>query len=190
MTLGACASYDLTALPMRDAELYPRSRTERNISVAAQAFSDPSRVRAYFGTNLLAYNVLPIEVTVSNHGDQPIRVEPSEILLMHGEEVVDPLPVGIVAQLPIRDRWFVSSAARRQLREFYDALSFKEATVASGSTYHGVMFFGVPEPRSPIEKALHVWQPFSMPELYLTVAVEDENGAPLRFGPFGLLGTS
>ncbi len=101
--------------------------------------------------------------------------------------MVDPLPVEIVAELPTRGRWFVSDRTREDLREFYADLSLRDVAVAPGSTYHGVMFFRIPEPRSPIARALRVWQPFSMPTLDLYAAIEVEEGERLRFGPFGLL---
>jgi hypothetical protein len=184
---AACATYDLIALPLRDADLYPTARTVEDVSVAAQAFTDPFRVHGYFGANLLVYDIVPIEITVSNHADRPIRIEPAGVLVVRGEEVVDPLPVEIVAELPTQGRWFVSDATREQLREFYADLSLREVAVAPGSTYHGVMFFRIPEPRTPMARALRVWQPFSMPTLHLYAAVEVEQGERLRFGPFGLL---
>jgi hypothetical protein len=185
--LSGCASYDLVALPLRAADLYPGAQSEGDVSVAAQAFSDPFRVQAYFGANLLAYQLLPVEVTVSNHGDRPVRVQPAGVLVLRGDEVIDPLPVEIVAELPARNRWFVSDETREELREFYAGLAFRDTAVAPGSTYHGVMFFRVPEPRGRVERALRVWQPFSMPTLHLFAAVDVDRGERLRFGPFGLL---
>jgi hypothetical protein len=184
--LAGCTSYDLIALPLREAELYPNAYSDAGIAVAAQAFTDPARVQSYFGTNLLAYEVLPVEVTVSNHGDRPIRIEPAGILLLRGDQVVDPLPVELVAELPMRGR-FVSRATRKELHAYYADLQLRDAIVAPGTSHHGVMFFRVPEPRSPALRALRIWEPFSMPTLHLFAAVKRDGGEPVRFGPFGLV---
>jgi hypothetical protein len=184
--LAGCTSYDLIALPLREAELYPNSYGDGGVFVAAQAFTEPARVHSYFGTNLLAYEVLPVEVIVSNHSERPIRIEPSGILLLRGDDVVDPLPVELVAELPMRGH-FVSRRTRKELHAFYGEMQLRESIVPPGSSHHGVMFFRVPEPRSTALRALRIWQPFSMPTLHLFAAVKREGGEPLRFGPFGLV---
>ncbi len=65
---------------------------------------------------------------------------------MRGREVVDPIPMEVVAQLPIRDRIFVSRKRRDRVWNVYADLAMQEWIVPPGATYAGVLFFAVPQP--------------------------------------------
>jgi hypothetical protein len=184
--VGGCASYELVELPLRQADLYPQAQKREGVSVAVQAFTDPFRVRSYFGTNLLEYNIVPVEFIVSNHGSQNVRFEPADVLVTSSDEVIDPLPVEVVAELPIRDHIFVRDSTREQLKAFYAELALREGALAPGGNTHGVLFFRIPEPRSRIERYFHVWKPFPAPTLQVYCALSLEQGKRVRFGPFSL----
>ena len=110
--LAGCASYSVLELPIREADLYPEGETRSGISIAIDEISDPVRVQRYFATDLLRYGILPVQVIVSNYGEHRIAITPSDVLLMRGSQVVGPIPMEVVAQLPIRDRIFVSRKRR------------------------------------------------------------------------------
>ncbi len=185
--LASCASYRFLELPIREADLYPEGETRSGVSIAIDEMADPVRVRRYFAIDLLARGILPVQVIVSNHSEHRVAVAPSDVLLMSRRQVVDPVPVELVAQLLIQDRIFVSRDTQDKIRDFYADLAMRDWVVPPGLTYAGVLFFSVPQPRTLVERYYHALGPFALGSMRLFVAVTDlDQDERIRFGPFTL----
>src|SRR5262245_22687947 len=95
--LGACAgTYQVVRMPQREADLYPLSQTQAGVTIAIDEIKDAARAERYFGADLIKARILPVAVVVSNYGQHPVIVKPSDILLHQGKEIVDPLPIEVV----------------------------------------------------------------------------------------------
>jgi hypothetical protein len=100
LMLAACAGprYEVMRPPLRDTELYPLAQTREGVSVAIDEIANPQRAWRYFGVNLPAIGLLPINVIVSNHGAHKVLLHPADVLLLYrGREVFDPLPIEMVS---------------------------------------------------------------------------------------------
>jgi hypothetical protein len=112
--LVSCASFELVELPAREADVYPSADEFRGVAVAIEPIHSPRSVERYFGADLLRRGILPVRVIVSNHGEGRVRIRPSDVMLLEGERIVDPLPVEAVAAIPkSRGLWMTRATVAR-----------------------------------------------------------------------------
>lgn len=188
---AGCASYELVALPVRDADVYPTAHERAGVAVAVDAIDDPRRAARYFGADLVESGILPVLVVVSNHGERRVEVSPADLLLFEGRDVVDPLPLEHVLRVPKQRAFLLRDETAARLEAFYGGLAFRDVVLAPGESYQGVLFFDAPreEPESRFDRFFRVARLFPEPALRLHARVTDlESGARLRFGPFRVEG--
>ena len=78
VAISGCASYRPTAAPIPQAGAMPHRQEVANAVVSADPYTQPERVKATFGGDLMASGVLPIQVNVENLGPQRLLVRPSD----------------------------------------------------------------------------------------------------------------
>lgn len=191
--LTACATeYQVVQFPLRDADLYPRSQTKAGITVAIDEITDSERVKTYFGVDLLKAKILPVNIIVSNHGDGRYIIKPSDILLMEGNEVLDPMPVEAVAEAAKEEHALVSDKTARQVDTFFFNLTLQETVLAPRESYQGILFFKTrkgPEEGEDEERYFIIRKLFREGSLKLYIAVTNlETGERVHFGPVSLSG--
>jgi len=185
---AGCASYDLVHLPQRKADLYPHADQNRDVWVAVDAITQARRAQRFFGANLPEQGIHPIEIVVTNHGRERVRVGPADVFLVRGGAVIDPIPLGEVTEVVTDRLGIVTAGTRERIGRFLEDLSFREIVIGPGQSYHGVMFFDVAalEP-GPVSRFFRVARLYPEPSYYLTAAVTDlDRGRRIGFGPFGL----
>ena len=191
LVLGAagCASdtLEVTQMPQRDADLYPWAQTQAGITVTVDEIADPARVTRYFGADLLEEGVLPVTVVVSNHGVRGVRVGPADVLLLRGRAVIDPLPVGHVADIAKRAMGRLRAAAGREVDNYFAGLALRATTVAPKASYQGVLFFPKPPPVDTDRFLSRLRLHRGGPRMHVGVT-DVETQARLRYGPFRLTG--
>lgn len=184
---SACTSYELVQLPVRDADLYPSAESKAGLAVAIDQMSDSGRVRRHFGADLLDKGILPIQLIVSNHGDHRVKIRPSDVLMLRGRGVIDPLPIEKVTEFPKSEGLWVTDETEEQIDEYFTELAFKEMIVPPGETVRGVLFFemfGKPIPRSRYFRLVSL---FPQPSFQLHLVITDlEKKERIPFGPFGV----
>lgn len=171
--LTSCASHNKAALPpLREAELYPRSQSIAGLTIAVDEISDPERARHYFGSDLTREGVLPVNIIVSNQGDDKFVVRPQDVLMLEGNSTIDPMPVESVEKM-------VKGGDMQ-------TVAFRETTVAPQNGYQGVLFFRIPKQ----DKSLYgkVDRIFSGGLTLRVAATDQSTGERLLFGPFTLSG--
>lgn len=187
LLLTACASFRIVELPQREADVYPHAETRAGVSVAVDEIQEPERSRRYFGADLPGRGILPVLVVVSNHGEHRVAVRPADLLLLQGRDVLDPLPVEIVKEIP-KDRFgIVTDETEERIDELYEHLTLRETILAPGEHYQGVLFFEGVEPPNRFSRYFRLLRPFAHPTMKLHVRLTDlESDDRVRFGPFGL----
>ncbi len=186
LALVACASFEVIRPPARDADLYPNAEQHSGVVVAVDVISDPGRVQRYFDAALLDKGILPIQVVVSNRSARRIRVRPSDVLLLRGTRVVDPVPIEQVIERT-QGHHLVTSETAEHLDAFFREVSFRDALVGPGGSYQGILFFpAVPKARGG-SRYFRIVSLFSQPTLRLRVVATDrDTHERIHFGPFGL----
>jgi hypothetical protein len=187
VTLAACArSYQVVSLPQHEADLYPVAQRQGGIAVAIDEMRNPARATRYFGADLVKEGILPVTVVVSNTGKQRVAVKPSDILVYRGHEIVDPLPVEMVAAAAKRQHGSLRSATEREVDRFFEKTTFKETILGPNESYRGVMFFALPEPHKR-DRFFASWSAFREGGLRVRIGLTDtDTGERLLFGPFSL----
>jgi hypothetical protein len=182
-----CSSYALEEPPVRAADLYPLSGAEDGVTVAVDQIAEVARVERYFGADLLAEGILPVQIVVSNRGQRHVAVRPEDVLLVRDSRIVDPLRILDVTTVLKRRGLGVTRETKREIDAFFESLAFKETVVAPGESYHGILFFDAP-PRAGYGRSRFRLLDLYLPRaLELRLAVTDlETGDRLRFGPFVL----
>ncbi len=189
LTLTACASYKVVQMPLREADLYPLAQTREGITVAIDAIADPARAARYFGADLIKAGILPINVTVSNHGEHRSIIKPSDVMLLKGREVIDPVPVETVIRIAKSRSPWVRSKAGPKIEAFFSDLALKETVLIPHESYQGVLFFPALERKGEEDPFFTTLRIFREGGLKVRVAVTDlENGERIHFGPFTLPG--
>lgn len=183
----ACTSYEVIRPPLRNADLYPLSQTRQEIAVAIDQIRDPGRVKRYFGVDLTQAGILPVQVIVSNQGDGRVRVTPADVLLLSGNQVVDPVPLARVVDLVGRDGLVTTDGAEQRIAEYFAELALRDRVLAPGETHHGIVFFQTPQRRRGSSRFFRVASLFPQPSLRLNVVATDLDAEErIHFGPFGL----
>ncbi len=182
-----CASYDVVELPPREADLYPFAKEERGIWMAIDDISKPKRARKYFGADLANHGIHPVELIVSNRGEDGISVGPADVLMLKGREIIDPLPIERIASLVKERGGIVTDATAEQLDLFLSRLAFRETVLEPGQSYHGIIFFDVAEDTGPVSRFFRVVSLYPGPSFYVKAAVTElESKQRIPFGPFSV----
>ncbi len=144
--LSACATeYQVVQIPLRNADLYPRSLTRAGITVAVDGITDRERVMAYFGVDLIKAKILPINIIITNHGSGRYIIKPSDLLLLKGNEVIDPMPAESVVEVVKDLHGRMSGKTTRKVTAYYSNLALQETVLASRETHQGVLFYKIKE---------------------------------------------
>jgi hypothetical protein len=189
--LAACAGpapYRVVEVPEHGADLYPLSQTRAGITIAIDEIRDPARAERYFGADLIKEGILPVNVVLSNYGKQRVIVKPSDLLLYRGREVIDALPVEIVATAAKRQHGALHAKTAEEIDRFFENSTFKEAVLAPGETYRAVMFFAAPVPGAKREDRFFTTLSAYLeggPRLRVGLTTLD-TGERVIFGPFSL----
>jgi len=157
LVAGCTSSYRVVQVPQYGADLYPRSNTRAGVTVAIDEMKVPERVERLFGTDLIREGILPVNVVVSNFGNQRILLKPSDILLYRGEEVIDPVPVEMVMALATRHKSFLRASTKQEVDKYFEKSTVKETVLYPSETYRGVMFFAVPVPKRRLDRFFTSW---------------------------------
>lgn len=183
--LAGCTSYQVVRIPLRDAGLYPVSQTLGEISVGIDAIEDHQRALRYFGIDLLEQGIMPVVITISNHGTSGTAVNPADVLLRRGNSVIDPLPLEhIISKVT---GWRMSEKTAKQARRYLRNLSFQDQMLMAGDTYQGVLFFPMRLESEAAATEFTVLDVFSSYLMQLTVVVTNmDKNERRRFGPFTL----
>jgi hypothetical protein len=191
LVLAACAGprYEVMRPPLRDAGLYPLAQTREGVSVAIDEIANPQRAWRYFGVNLPAIGLLPVNVIVSNHGVHKILLHPADVLLYRGREVFDPLPIEVVSTRIKRAVRPADAETAGRIERYLSEISLTENLLGINERYQGVLFFEVVEPRQKRWPSFTVWTLFPEQQLKLNVHLTViETNDRLIFGPFSLTG--
>ena len=84
---------------------------------------DRQRTTRYFGVDLLEQGIMPVVITVSNHGSSRAEVNPANILLWRDNSIVDPLPLEYI--LDKVTGWRMSQGTAAQVKHDLCGLSFQ-----------------------------------------------------------------
>lgn len=187
VTLLACGhdTFNVIELPTRDAELYPLSQSQGDIVVAIDKLSNPERAKRYFGANLIDSDILPVDVLVSNHSEHRYTIKPADTLLRNRNEVIDPLPVEMVANI-VKNQSDYTDETRKQIEDYYFNIVLQETVLFPQDNYQGVLFFPVPQKRKR-NLFFRSTPLFADGRLKLHLLVTNlDTGERKRFGPFRL----
>jgi hypothetical protein len=186
--LAACAgTYEVVQMPQREADVYPLAQTEVGVTIAVDEIKDSARARRYFGADLMKFGVLPVAVIVSNYSEDRLAVKPSDVLLHRRAEIIDPLPVEVIAGIAKRERWFLRSKTEKQIDNFFEELMFKETVLMPNETYQGVLFFSNPKPSRRRDSHFSVLSLFREGGPKVRVGATNlDRRERLHFGPFTL----
>ncbi len=187
LTAAGCTSFEVVRPPAREADLYPNADVERDIVIAIDEINEPRRVRSYFGVNLLEQGILPVQVVVSNRSRRRMSLKPSDVLVLRGRQVVDPLPIQRVTAIPKRRGLWVTGDTGEEIDRFYEQMAFREVILAPGESYRGMLFFEAERERPRASRFFRVVSLHLEPSLSLRIVGTDlENDERIGFGPYGI----
>jgi hypothetical protein len=174
VVLVGCARSPVTQLPQYEADVLPVSETKAGITIGIDEIKKPERAQRYFGADLIKDGIVPVSIVVSNHGKSRVAVKPSDVLVHRGKDVIDPLPIELVA------------ATAKQQRSIERA-AFKETVLSPNESYRGVMFFAAPAPKKTLERFFAALSALGEGEPKIRVGMTNlDTGERLVFGPFSL----
>jgi hypothetical protein len=183
--LGCTSSYHVVEYPQRQADLFPLSETKEGISVAIDEVRSGERANRYFGTDLTRREILPVAVVISNNSQHRVMLKPGDVLLHEGSDVIDPLPTQAVVALAEGER-SLEAKTQSEVAQYFHELSFKETVLTPGDSYHGIMFFPLPQAKKS-DRNFSALPLFAEGRLQVIVGARDmETQTRLRFGPFSL----
>lgn len=189
LALAGCASdrpVELVQMPQRDADLYPWAQKQDGVAVTVDEIVDPARVKQYFGVDLLEAGLLPVDVIASNHGRHRVTLKPSDVLLLDGHRIIDPLPIERVTAIVKARMERLRPEAERKMDAYFRGLALRENTLAPNESYQGVLFFPAPQ-TSKSDRFFAALRLFTEGGMKMRVAVSDlDTLARLQFGPFSL----
>ena len=186
--LVSCAgSYQVVQIPQYSADLYPLSQTKAGVTIAIDEINNPTRAAKYFGADLINVGILPVSVIVSNHGGTQAVVKPSDILLHRGKEILDAIPIEVVAATAKRQHGSLREETEKKVDSFFETIAFRETVLLPNDTYQGVMFFAIPRSSELRGSYFTVLRGFRVEGPRILVGVTDlDTGERLRFGPLSL----
>lgn len=188
----ACATpVELVEPPARKADLFAGAMRSGSLVVAIDSVTETRRAERYFGADLRAHGLLPAQIIVTNLGDTAVEVDPADVLVQQGRNVIDPVPIAHVAALCKEVSGLTDGDEAEQIDAHFAKLAFESMMVAPGETVRGWMFFdvGVEEEDeladSPWFRVVSLHGAGSRVGLRMAVT---ENGTRqrLHFGPFRL----
>ena len=162
VAISGCASYRPTAAPIPQPGAMPHRQEVANAVVSADPYTQPERVKATFGGDLIASGVLPIQVNVENLGPMRLLVRPSDAVLELGDgrQIA---PVGAFAAASKMERsgrvvaatvgfgmlgYLAASSAEDKARaarqEDFRRKEFSEKRLEKGESAHGFLYFPTP----------------------------------------------
>jgi hypothetical protein len=156
-----------TTPPLREADLYPVNQSAAGLTIAVDEIADPERARRYFGADLTKEGILPVNIIISNHGEDRLIVRPSDVLLTDGSRVIDPIPGDQV----VKDG---------------TGTLLQETVVPPGGTYQGMLFFPVKKGEGGLYGKVE--KLFSDTMSLRMVVKDQDTGERLHFGPYSISG--
>ena len=192
VVLTACvAPHSFTPIPIRDADLYPDSQTKAGVAVAVDQMTYPQRAKQYFGVDLIKAHVLPINIIVSNHGQGRYVIKPCDVLLMQGKEVIDPVPMKIIAAAVNSVLGRMSQETAKKMNAYFGKVMLQESVLAPRDHYQGIIFLKPDRPKGDRsfsdEAAFSLAQQVQDGSFKIRIAVTDlETNERLHFGPFSV----
>jgi hypothetical protein len=162
VAIAGCASYRPTAAPVPQPGAMPHRQEVANAAVSADPYTQPERVKATFGGDLIASGVLPIQVNVENLGPKRLLVRPSDAVLelSDGRQIA---PAGAFAAASRMERsgrvvaatvgfgllgYLAASGAEDKARaarqEDFRRKEFPEKRLEKGESAHGFLYFLTP----------------------------------------------
>jgi hypothetical protein len=162
VAISGCASYRPTAAPIPQPGAMPHRQEVANAVVSADPYTQPERVKATFGGDLIASGVLPIQVNVENLGAKRLLVRPSDAVLelSDGRQIA---PAGAFAAASRMERsgrvvaatvgfgllgYLAASGAEDKARaarqEDFRRKEFPEKRLERGESAHGFLYFLTP----------------------------------------------
>ncbi len=163
VAIAGCASYRPTAAPVPQPGAMPHRQEAGNAVVSADPYTQPERVKATFGGDLIASGVLPIQVNVENLGPKRLLVRPSDAVLefAEGRQIA---PAGAFAAASRMERsgkvvaatvgfgmlgYLAASGAEDKARaarqEDFRRKEFPEKRLEKGESAHGFLYFLTPQ---------------------------------------------
>lgn len=191
--LAACAvrpppTFEVVGIPEREADVYPQAQARQGVMVAVDALLGARAWRA-FGAPLADHGILPVLVVISNRSDQRMEVTPADVLLVRGEQVMDSLPIELVArQIEDRQRRIDDTLAV-EIRDYLGEVSLEPRQLAPRETYRGVLFFALDAPpRQSRYERFDIFRAAFQSPYRLNVRVTLlESGERPAFGPFAIV---
>jgi hypothetical protein len=172
MILTGCAKpFQAVEPPARDADIYPEAQTHAGLTVAVDEIGAPDRTRTYFGVDLRNKDILPVMIVFTNHDDDRFRIRPSDVLLLDGNNVIDPIPDEEMARI-VRGN---------------TGLFLQETEIPAKGSYRGILFYRVKKGDSGLYGKV---ERLFTGKLSMRVLVSDlDSKERLTFGPFPLSGS-
>jgi hypothetical protein len=188
LTLAGCSrSYRVVEVPQYGADLYPLSQTKAGITVAIDEIRGPERAERFFGTDLIREGIFPVNVVISNYSKQRVTVKPSDILLYRGKEIIDPLPIEMVAATAKRQHGFLRSSTEGEVNKFFESSTFKEAVLMPNESYRGVVFFAPPVVKGFVDRWFRKLSAYNEGGPRVRMGVTNlDSGDRVLFGPFSV----
>jgi len=139
-----------------------------------------------FGTDLISLGILPVNLIVSNSGDQRFELRPSDILLRRGSLLIDPIPLERIKEaVKLTGRY--SEKTEIKIDKYLSGLSFSETILGPHDTYSGVVFFHTDTEEREKNRAFRILRIFKEGNLRLQVAIANyHTDERIHFGPFSL----
>jgi hypothetical protein len=172
MILTGCAKpFQPVEPPVREADIYPEAQTHAGLTVAVDEMGDADRTRRYFGVDLRDKDILPVMIVFTNHDDDRFRVTPSDVLLLDGNNVIDPIPDEELAGI-VRGN---------------SGLFLQETEIPAKGSYRGIVFYRVKKRDTGLYSKV---ERLFTGKLTMRIKVNDlDSKERLTFGPFPLSGS-
>jgi hypothetical protein len=169
--ITGCASYKPSSAPVPEIGTMPACRTEGTITVGADPYVQPDRLKAVFDADLNKVGVLPIQVLVRNTGDRSVLVQKAFMLLVlpDGRQLCSAGATAVVAKLekPSSHFWptfflgipgavgaqAADDKARANRMADYRSKEFQDVTLGKDQFMHGFVYFIPPVGAEPFTEA-------------------------------------
>ncbi len=194
--LAGCTAQRLPDYSPRSAQQYPHKETQNDLTVAIHPMTQESEVEQYFGTNLLADDILPVVIVVENRNPElhfVIRKEEIKLVNQSAQRFdrsSNPETVGsttsektagalagagllifpVLGFVAVGMTGKVSSDA--EVRRNFAMKEFQQTTISPGDSKSGFVYFQLPKPAdSPAQwrfqiQAIDVKNKSSLPFIY------------------------